>query len=792
MHSRSGSATTKEGPYSRLSAVEDWPDSESGLEPDTEELVEDLAQAAIELGTCKSFEALLQADPTWTPQGRHLVLAAQAGTLLQFLARFRMPLHQYPSLAKMYEKMAMDWVRDHCQLLEESAAKQEERRELSRQACMLSNFLLVPGVDMVGLMNLVVQDMIVCKVAGNKEIKPARRASQGFPGVMGALFMQRRIELNQVSMEWRPKAPGSGELVLGRPPNTAVLRTMLPFAVDVKKHGALKQLPRRTQFCTWALPSEDKEAKATSKVESGAFCYLDGDHRPLALVEVTGDQRQPLAMFFQDAVSLPAEVVQELSVTRRWCPITLSFMMEKHAEQYAFINPEEKVAGLDGGALGGFAYRFKDPSQNCFFRVQDYCDVVDRGIIRHDVNIHHLEFLPCCEKVGPALGLDSRPFGDEYEEDRPGSALCHPSAVAADKTEEMIIARLGVPGVLHPAILHGLAFTPTTAALDTLAAKAITSAAYHLARSWIVLRLAMRLGCVAAVTWFTRFMRERTIGGGAVPRPEWDRSHSVGLAVICVSWGDELARELCLLKVFADLGYLQDRFSLLAFPLRIAHLLATLLMIHNLLEVHAGTAELSRGLLALTGSWAWLHVLWSLRVFRVFRLGVRIIPIIEALGDVASFLLVTFFTFGASYQASYALTQRPMSEIMFNTYRMGFVSEMESSLFLSTEKAVQLTPRVVTEKLTYCVFTFLIMASLTNIFIQIIGQAYEEHQKNAVSSFVRARAVVTLEYAAVAIATASVWQPPDMFLWLGYRRSEKKPERDKPDAWGSTDAQAQA
>jgi hypothetical protein len=121
----------------------------------------------------------------------------------------------------------------------------------------------------------------------------------------------------------------------------------------------------------------------------------------------------------------------------------------------------------------------------------------------------------------------------------------------------------------------------------------------------------------------------------------------------------------------------------------------------------------------------------------------------------ASFLLVSCFLLGASAQASYALTELPLSTIVVDTYLMGFVGEMMPQLFMEQGSSLESgrdmsdmsAARVSRTGFGYvllCLSSFIIMVSMANIFIQVMGDAYNDNKDRVQITLTRARAEESL------------------------------------------------
>jgi len=251
----------------------------------------------------------------------------------------------------------------------------------------------------------------------------------------------------------------------------------------------------------------------------------------------------------------------------------------------------------------------------------------------------------------------------------------------------------------------------------------------------------MELLSLGALCWFTRTVRE-----GDLSEP-WGNFRILSFCVMSLVWVKDLLVEIvvfaCFWRRFGRKEYMHPVLGTLTW----SHLVSTALLLVVLTCDLAADQEnkFSRPLLGLVGAQKWIVTFWQCRPFQTFDFGLRILPIIKALGEVVSFLFVMLFFFGASYQVSFAFTDQPMSSIIFNTYRMGFTGDMEDELFLTNSTFGEVDYFI--EHGAYYLFAFVVMVAMTNIFIGVMGNAFDFHQQKAKQLFVRERISVGFRYA---------------------------------------------
>merc|ERR1719217_13136 len=96
-------------------------------------------------------------------------------------------------------------------------------------------------------------------------------------------------------------------------------------------------------------------------------------------------------------------------------------------------------------------------------------------------------------------------------------------------------------------------------------------------------------------------------------------------------------------------------------------------------------------------------------------------------------------------QVSSAFTLRPFSFLAFDTYRMGFIGDMHSQLFFDDDVELW-SPLGLAGRVAYMFFGFVVMVSMANIFIQVMGEAYDKNSQEVDVAFNRARAFRGLQF----------------------------------------------
>jgi len=627
--------------------------------------------------------------------------AEEAGTLMQLLQVCQAPLAQYPHIASMYALEAISGFSDLAQF--PGAGEQPGSLLPTGGASVLANFLRVPGSVPEAVLQALLEPMVVFR----KGLMPLR-ASSNFPEELGAIFMNRAIHNREVPSITYRSSTHTLEFA-----NGDILQASAEYPITLPEAARRDaMIPRNATSFVFLYPG------GRGAFDTGGFLYLRGDGQPVAVNSISFSY-QRCAFSFGPYESVGQQATKELERIAK--DVTAEALLDSGVKQFAWIGPKEKYAdGLSGGDVGGFAYLFHRPEKNRFFPLLGAAEVVDLGSISWEVNTAVLDV----DATGPTI------------EEEVASVRSPLSCVPVD------FARLKVPGVLHPVVLHGLAFCPSTNALETLAAKAIASSAYAQARNMIRVDLAMEAMSLGAITWCARSVRKRD-GGSSGDFSQWQWHHWLSVGIISFVFVKNALVETSLIRGYWQWGWSRDYMSRHRALGWIKLMLSSLLLFQFAARRTAAHRDEDRALLALLGCMKWVTLLYGCRGFQHWKIGLRILPVLAALSEVASFLMVMIFFFGASYSASYALTDAKMSEIVTNTYRMQFTGELEESLFLSGESG----PVWFYEHIAYFVFGFLIMAAMANIFIGIMSNAFDYYQDKVTALFVRSRASMGLDYA---------------------------------------------
>eukprot|EP00929_Paragymnodinium_shiwhaense_P119221 TRINITY_DN91100_c0_g1_i1.p1 TRINITY_DN91100_c0_g1~~TRINITY_DN91100_c0_g1_i1.p1 ORF type:complete len:664 (-),score=44.35 TRINITY_DN91100_c0_g1_i1:153-2144(-) len=456
----------------------------------------------------------------------------------------------------------------------------------------------------------------------------------------------------------------------------------------------------------------------------GGFLYLDGDLKPLALNQLSMTTADS-AMIFKPCVELSDEARQDLD----WYRMPLDSLHAAGCQQFAFVGPDKLLPGDVHSGLGGFAYTFQQDGRLkvLFFAISACGQLLQRGYLRRYAIMNTA-----------VLDRDAPPAVIAQKLTRkPEWPLGH--------DQEVDVARMKVP-LMHPLLLHALTITPCKAALRTRAASAITSAAVRESRLEATIEFGMNALSLFCVSWLTR-----TIGHdppGATDEPDGWKRYICYLLIFC-NWVKSLFMEVLLIVGHWKYGWLSDHVFEFHSTFTAAILVSTGTFVwyyhhHNFSLPNSHTSKV---LCASVGCLMWFRFLWVIRTVERLNVGRRVLPILGSLMEATSFLLVTIFIFGASIQVSLAFTDEDLPTIMFDTYRMGFIGDMQSRLFIDYDDPVPLfTPLGLASHFAYMLFGFLVMVSMANIFIQVMGQAYADEFAVVEVSFNRARAFRGLQF----------------------------------------------
>jgi len=181
---------------------------------------------------------------------------------------------------------------------------------------------------------------------------------------------------------------------------------------------------------------------------------------------------------------------------------------------------------------------------------------------------------------------------------------------------------------------------------------------------------------------------------------------------------------------------------------------------------------LVRPALAVLGCCKWFKLLWSVRGLEVCvisldleRLTLPVLPLVMGVREVVYFMMILLYFMVANLFAGYALDTRAMNwtEIAFSTFRLALLGDFEREpdiLFVGEgEDPPQLAAW---HYVLFCGSTSLFVA-LLNIFVGVMGNAYDFYSSRASELFARSRAEKRLGYALR--STSRWWSTPCLALW---------------------------
>jgi len=155
-----------------------------------------------------------------------------------------------------------------------------------------------------------------------------------------------------------------------------------------------------------------------------------------------------------------------------------------------------------------------------------------------------------------------------------------------------------------------------------------------------------------------------------------------------------------------------------------------------------------RTLLAAAGFFKWIKIVTYLRGLQTLRLGQKFLPIHYTLQEGVSFLAVMVFFILAAWHALYALY--PEEEVSWiglfrQTYELGFLGEFAADNLLGKSANDGTSSWAWVQQITFLVAAMLVVVMLTNIYIGVMGNAYNHNHGKALELFVRARASICLD-----------------------------------------------
>jgi len=336
------------------------------------------------------------------------------------------------------------------------------------------------------------------------------------------------------------------------------------------------------------------------------------------------------------------------------------------------------------------------------------------------------------------------------------------------------LARVAIPGVVSADVLHALATSPREQVFQTKAAKAIVLAAWDKVKVWYYLDLFLEITALASICHLTTLLdhgagfvmdvdeSKPAFGVGPMPISMW---------VLLPIWVYNLLEELTEFKVFfLDRPEWRDNFFTsgnIVDAVRNVSLGAFFALISQ----HA-SAEVLAPVLAFISFNRWWKTLYAFRALDYF--GERLLPILGAFREVLPFTLVLVFYAGAFANAFYALSHQGFDRVFVSVYRLGVLGDftLEGDVFGTSDRQKFDTEndefrtipgmRLSWWWMQLALFfgtSFLLTVAMMNIFIQVMGSAFDRQEEVSEARFIRSRASICLYY----------------FLrpWLGARHSDR-------------------
>mmetsp|Transcript_65535 Transcript_65535/g.166007 ORF Transcript_65535/g.166007 Transcript_65535/m.166007 type:complete len:1320 (+) Transcript_65535:261-4220(+) len=604
---------------------------------------------------------------------------------------------------------------------------------------------------------------------------PSLPLKMNFPESLGAIFLQRRAMDKEISFDQQRRElkhwPEHGDITASSPMFALNFDT---YPEEIRRAALIPM--KATKFAyLYGAP--------------GGFVYFEkvGDEDRVLAVNAIDFTFQNCALSFGEQRKLTAKACKKLERDGRWFEVNVHQLREKGAVKYSFVGPEEVLADdFTAEPGGGYCYLFADQQYSRYFPIVGAGEVMSRAEV------------PACSTLNAVM----------LPEDADGSDMvlfAHPRrCLPLDRRPlqgvqgvPVRFARLRIPGICHPVVLHGLAYTPRVQVLSTLAARAIAQAAFsqHTRElAFDVFAEAVSLLSITRLTSAVRSgeMQEEMPGMDSVALVEFY------LAFIIVVWFKNTTDEICLLMGYCYQGWVSDYFTWQKFWVW----LHTFGMI--VLWCWAGHGSfygyyqigLVRPLLATVGAMKWIRLLYAFRGTSTFRLGPRILPIIFALGEVTDFVLITMFFTCACAHVSYALSEKSTSlnSVLFSSYRLGFLADFEipdDVFFISEgEEAFKWQPF---QTAAFILFSFVVSIALTNIFIGVMSNAFDYHSERVSELFVRTRAAIALDHALRGVGRRSLchhicglrltglhskWISHDLRIWFCFKHTEQDEDSD--------------
>lgn len=170
-----------------------------------------------------------------------------------------------------------------------------------------------------------------------------------------------------------------------------------------------------------------------------------------------------------------------------------------------------------------------------------------------------------------------------------------------------------------------------------------------------------------------------------------------------------------------------------------------------------GQSMTLRSLLALVVLWTWVRILFFLRVTKT--LGTRVLPILDSVSHIGAFVIVVAFCLASFIHMYWVLAYENPLEATMLVFRLAMMGDFDQ------EEMDERLPEFWTY-IFIIVLGFVMCITILNIFIGVLGLAYEDSCTNAHRSFVREQANVALSIRA-AVEGLSVLAGRRLRCWGG-------------------------
>jgi len=325
----------------------------------------------------------------------------------------------------------------------------------------------------------------------------------------------------------------------------------------------------------------------------------------------------------------------------------------------------------------------------------------------------------------------------------------------------ILLGRVAVPGVTSPEVLRALAAAPREEVFSTLAARAIVLGAWSEVRLQYYANLFLEAAFLAALCSLTGELDTRALWPEHVEEhaPAFEEGHLPGCVwVLLPIWTWNVLEEAFIAHAFLwqRATWQQDYLTSMNGLAWVRNAATGALLA---LTFTNAEAYLVCPLCALVGFSRWWKLLYALRGLDYF--GERLLPILGAFQEVLPFTLVLLFYTGAFVHGTYALSFQGLDKVVLAVYRLGVLGDFDlesdvygatyqSSVDLDTgEIGTKLGPRLdwwVLQLLLFLAASFLLTIAMMNIFIEVMGSAFDRQEEMAEARFLRARAAICLSY----------------------------------------------